>query len=285
MRITVRGIVQGVGFRPTVHRVATQLGMDGYVQNNGSNVVIEVDGDADLFLSELRRTLPPLARLDSVEMSPGRPNGELAGTGFQIVKSSSGQKGVGIPNDTAVCENCQKEMFDPSDRRHLYPFTNCTDCGARFSIINDLPYDRELTSMNQFPMCPDCHREYGDPGARRFHHQTISCPVCGPKFRLLDGDGRSVPGEPIPTFASMLVKGFIGVAKGLGRHAPMLHPLNSSPDEAVVPETGETVRHHGPGHRIGHGGTLHRTGTRKSCCYRHTDRSCCCPRRILPSPK
>ncbi len=216
MRITVRGIVQGVGFRPTVHRVATQLGMHGYVQNNGSNVVIEVDGDADLFVSELRRGLPPLARLDSLDISPGLPNSELAGMGFQIVKSSGGQKGVGIPNDTAICINCQEEMFDTADRRHLYPFTNCTDCGARFSIIRDLPYDRELTSMDRFPMCPDCRREYEDPKARRFHHQTISCPVCGPRFRLLDGDGMVVEGEPISTFAAMLDRGLIGVAKGWG---------------------------------------------------------------------
>ena len=216
MRITVRGIVQGVGFRPTVHRVATQLGMHGYVQNNGSNVVIEVDGDADRFVSELRNSLPPLARLDSVEITDGMDDDELSKMGFQIVKSSSGQKGVGIPNDTAVCENCQREMFDPEDRRYLYPFTNCTDCGARFSIIRDLPYDRELTSMDKFPMCPDCSREYGDPAARRFHHQTISCPRCGPRFRLLDGDGKAVAGEPIGTFASLLGQGLIGVAKGWG---------------------------------------------------------------------
>ena len=214
MRITVRGIVQGVGFRPTVHRVASQLGMHGYVQNNGSNVVIEVDGDPDLFVSELRRSLPPLARLDSVDISAGRPDEELSSMGFSIVKSSQGQKGVGIPNDTAVCGNCLKEMFDQSDRRYQYPFTNCTDCGARFSIIRDLPYDRELTSMDKFPMCPDCAREYGDPGARRFHHQTISCPACGPMFRLLDGDGKAVAGEPIGTFAGMLEQGLIGVAKG-----------------------------------------------------------------------
>jgi hydrogenase maturation protein HypF len=216
MRITVRGVVQGVGFRPTVHRVASRLGMHGYVQNNGSNVVIEVDGDSDLFVSELRRSLPPLARLDSVDVSPGMPEEKLSAMGFRIVKSSNGQKGVGIPNDTAICDNCLREMFDPSDRRHLYPFTNCTDCGARFSIIRDLPYDRELTSMSKFPMCPDCSREYGDPGARRFHHQTISCPACGPRFRLLDGDGKAVEGEPIGAFAGMLERGLIGVAKGWG---------------------------------------------------------------------
>jgi hydrogenase maturation protein HypF len=216
MRITVRGIVQGVGFRPTVHRVALRLGMHGYVQNNGSNVVIEVDGDADHFISELRRALPPLARLDSVDVCRGLPDGELAGMGFQIIKSSTGQKGVGIPNDTAICENCIKEMSDRNDRRHRYPFTNCTDCGARFSIIRDLPYDRELTSMDRFPMCPDCRREYEDPAARRFHHQTISCPVCGPRFRLLDGEGKKVTGEPIATFATLLEQGLIGVAKGWG---------------------------------------------------------------------
>jgi hydrogenase maturation protein HypF len=190
--------------------------MHGYVQNNGSNVVIEVDGDSELFVTELRKALPPLARLDSFEISEGMPVDDLVDMGFRIVKSSSGQKGVGIPNDTALCGNCRKEMFDPTDRRYLYPFTNCTDCGARFSIIKDLPYDRELTSMARFQMCPDCLREYDDPKARRFHHQTISCPACGPRFRLLDGEGRPIEGEPISTFAIQLEKGFIGVVKGWG---------------------------------------------------------------------
>ncbi|MGD1059879.1 MAG: carbamoyltransferase HypF [Methanomassiliicoccales archaeon] len=215
MKITVRGIVQGVGFRPTVHRIATAMGLSGYVQNNGSNVAIEVDRDADEFVSALKAQLPPLARIDSISVEEGLPSDSLA-NGFRIIPSGSGQKGVGIPNDVAVCRNCRRDMFDRSNPRFLYPFTNCTDCGARFTVIEDLPYDREMTSMREFPMCDDCRREYEDPSDRRFHHQTISCWRCGPRFRLLDADGEIVEGEPISTFAALLEDGAIGVAKGWG---------------------------------------------------------------------
>jgi hydrogenase maturation protein HypF len=215
MKIVVRGIVQGVGFRPTVHRVATAMGLNGYVQNNGSNVVIEVDREAEEFVERLRASLPPLADLESVEFERGL-SGEELDNGFRIVPSEKGVRGVGIPNDAAMCDNCRHEMFDPEDRRYLYPFTNCTDCGARFSIIDDLPYDRDKTSMRTFPMCQECREEYEDPSDRRFHHQTISCPRCGPAFYLLDKDGRRVEGPPIPTFASLLEESAIGVCKGWG---------------------------------------------------------------------
>ncbi len=248
MRIIVRGIVQGVGFRPTVHRVATQLGAHGYVQNNGSNVVIEVDGDADRFVAELRKALPPLARLDSVEISQGMPDAELSSMGFQIVKSSSGQKGVGIPNDTAVCGNCQKEMFDAADRRHLYPFTNCTDCGARFSIIRDLPYDRDLTSMDRFPMCTDCRREYEDPTARRFHHQTISCH--GLRTEVQAGGPRRKTHRGRAHLHLRLNAGARSHRRGqgLGGNASVLHSEDPSQDEALVQAPGEALRDNGPGH-------------------------------------
>lgn len=215
MRITVRGVVQGVGFRPTVHRLARSMGLHGYVQNNGSNVVIEVDGDAEEFMRRLRETLPPLARLEQVTISPGLSDDELRAMGFRIVPSQEGVRGVGIPNDTAVCGRCLKELFDPADRRYLYPFTNCTDCGARFTVIEDLPYDRENTSMRPFPMCPDCQREYDDPEDRRFHHQTVTCPVCGPRYYLLGSEGRDYD-RPIAKFAEGLHQGLIGVAKSWG---------------------------------------------------------------------
>ncbi|MEM0448265.1 MAG: carbamoyltransferase HypF [Methanomassiliicoccales archaeon] len=215
MKIVVRGVVQGVGFRPAVHRIASSLGLNGYVQNNGSNVVIEVDRDVEELLRRLREQLPPLAKLEQVEIVPGKPAEEL-GPGFRIVPSQAGAKGVGIPNDVAMCDRCREEMLSPSGRRYLYPFTNCTDCGARFSIIEDLPYDREKTSMRAFPMCSQCRREYEDPSDRRFHHQTISCPFCGPSFYLLDWRGRRMEGEPIPTFARLLHQGRIGVCKGWG---------------------------------------------------------------------
>ncbi|OPY32407.1 MAG: Acylphosphatase [Methanomassiliicoccales archaeon PtaU1.Bin124] len=216
MRIVIYGIVQGVGFRPTVHRIAVKLGVHGYVQNNGSNVVIEVTGDPDVFLQELKASLPPLARMDRVEIGTGRTDEELERMGFVIVQSQSGSKGVAIPTDTAVCENCAREMFDPKDRRYLFPFTNCTDCGARFTIIEDLPYDRDKTTMREFPMCDDCRREYLDPSNRRFHHQTISCPRCGPRYYLLNKDGKELMGEPVDGFAKVIEAGGIGIIKSWG---------------------------------------------------------------------
>jgi hydrogenase maturation protein HypF len=213
MKIIVHGIVQGVGFRPTVYRIATSMGLRGYVQNNGSNVVVVVDRHADELVRRLRAELPPLARLDSVEIVPSE---EALGTGFRIVPSEAGQRGVGIPNDTAVCDDCLREMFDPSDRRYLYPFTNCTNCGARYTVIIDLPYDRENTSMRDFPMDPDCRNEYDDPSARRFHHQTISCPHCGPSYYLLDRKGKVLEGDPMEGFARLLREGGIGIAKSWG---------------------------------------------------------------------
>lgn len=214
MKIVVHGIVQGVGFRPTVYRIATSMGLRGYVQNNGSNVVIVVDHQAGEFVDRLKRELPPLARLDSVEIVPSE---EVLGPAFRIVASEAGQKGVGIPNDTAVCDDCLKEMFDPSDRRYLYPFTNCTNCGARFTVIIELPYDRDKTSMRDFPMDPECRNEYDDPSARRFHHQTISCPHCGPSYYLLDRKGKTQEcSDPIKSFAQLLHEGQIGVAKSWG---------------------------------------------------------------------
>jgi hydrogenase maturation protein HypF len=214
MRIVIRGVVQGVGFRPTVHRIATSLGLNGSVLNNGSGVVIEIDGDAHAFIEKLKGHLPPLARIDSVEIVDETP--KMQEKGFRILPSRTGLKGVSIPNDVAICDPCRKEMFDPSDRRYHYPFTNCTDCGARFSIIEDLPFDREKTSMRSFPVCEDCRKEYESKEDRRFHHQTISCPRCGPKYYLMDQNGERLPGDPISTFAARLHEGAIGLSKSWG---------------------------------------------------------------------
>ncbi|MFP4170179.1 MAG: carbamoyltransferase HypF [Methanomassiliicoccales archaeon] len=213
MRYVIHGIVQGVGFRPTVHRIARSMGLRGFVQNNGSNVVVEVDREGDEFMEALRSNLPPLARVDSVEVLV---SGDRGYDDFRIVPSESGERGVGIPNDVAICDSCRRELFDPEDRRYLYPFTNCTDCGARFTVIEDLPYDRDSTSMRDFPMCPSCREEYEDPGDRRFHHQTISCPRCGPTYRLLGSDGDGVEGDPVRGFASRIDRGQIGIAKSWG---------------------------------------------------------------------
>lgn len=216
MRFVIYGIVQSVGFRPTVHRIASSLGLRGFVQNNGSNVVVEIEGDGKYFLRELKEGLPPLARIDMVEPFESDPHSLDGITGFEIVPSQKGHRGVGIPNDVAICETCKKELFDPSDKRYLYPFTNCTDCGARFTVIEDLPYDRANTSMREFPLCDSCREEYSDPENRRFHHQTISCPDCGPSYYLLDGDGEGVDGDPIADFAARIDEGAIGVAKSWG---------------------------------------------------------------------
>ncbi len=214
-RILVYGTVQGVGFRPTVHRVAARLGLRGYVRNNGANAEICVPGgraEAEAFLDALRRALPPLAEIASYEVKDGEPEGE----GFAIVPSSEGPRLGVIPPDTAVCGACQREFHDPADRRHHHPFTNCTDCGARFTVIRDLPYDRPLTSMAPFPMCDECEREYKDPASRRFHAQTVNCPRCSPRYTLLDRGGAIVDGPPFEAFARRVSEGALGVIKGWG---------------------------------------------------------------------
>ena len=212
MKITVYGIVQGVGFRPTVYRVAKRMGLRGFVLNNGSNVEIHVDRDAERFLEELKRALPALARIDRAEFEDVD---ERLGD-FSIAKSHDGRRVSLIPTDTAICDACAEDFRRPGDRRHLYPFTNCTECGARFTVIADLPFDRSRTSMADFSMCPDCTREYKSPEDRRFHAQTTSCPRCGPKYTLYDARGKVVPGDPFEEFAKRIDAGGVGLLKGWG---------------------------------------------------------------------
>lgn len=212
MKLIVRGIVQGVGFRPAVYRTAVKLGLNGYVQNNGSNVVIAIDGDWKKFIDVLKSELPALAKIDSIELEED----SSVYHGFRIIESSDGGRGASIPNDTALCEDCIAELFDTSCRRYLYPFTNCTNCGARFSIISDIPYDRISTSMCDYPACSACSNEYEDPFDRRFHHQTISCADCGPSYYLITSDGKRIYSDPIKKFARLIDNGAIGVAKSWG---------------------------------------------------------------------
>lgn len=212
MKITVYGIVQGVGFRPTVYRVARAMGLKGYVLNNGSNVEIHVDRDSDKFLEELKRALPSLARIDRAEFEDVQEDlGE-----FTIVQSHDGKRVSLIPTDTAICGNCFLDFRETGNERHHFPFTNCTECGARFTVIADLPFDRQRTSMVDFPMCPDCAREYSSPDDRRFHAQTISCPRCGPRYELYDREGIGVGGEPFKVFAERIDGGSVGLLKGWG---------------------------------------------------------------------
>jgi hydrogenase maturation protein HypF len=212
MKITVYGVVQGVGFRPTVYRVAKAMGLKGFVLNNGSNAEIHVDRDAERFLTELRTALPALARIDSVEIEE---TDEKLGE-FKIVRSHEGARVSLIPTDTAICKNCMSEFNGGKNRRHLYQFTNCTECGARFTVIEDLPFDRTRTSMSDFPMCPECMQEYSSPEDRRFHAQTISCPRCGPKYRLYDKNQKIIRGDAFKTFAGMIDGGKVGLLKGWG---------------------------------------------------------------------
>src|SRR4030042_1704811 len=198
MKITVYGIVQGVGFRPTVYRVAESLGLKGFVLNNGSNVEIHVDRDAEEFMKELKKALPALARIARAEYEQVEENF----VDLRIVESHDGRRVSLIPTDTAICDNCVADFGRQGNRRHLFPFTNCTECGARFTVISDLPFDRARTSMSDFPMCKECTSEYTSPSDRRFHAQTISCPKCGPRYTLHDKQRRRLKGDPFPLFAS-----------------------------------------------------------------------------------
>jgi len=222
----IYGVVQGVGFRPTVHRVATGLGLTGYVRNRGSFVEVAIDGskkELDKLIKGLKASLPPLARLDRVDivcdvkLEEGDP--DLSGlAGFVIVPSKPGTREGIIPPDTAICKECLEEVLrEEENRRYLYPFTNCTNCGARFSVISDMPYDRENTAMKEFEMCVDCKAEYANPSNRRFHAQTLSCGAEGITYTLYGPKGEvfNTP-NPFVEFARRLDEGQIGVIKGWG---------------------------------------------------------------------
>jgi len=217
-RIAVRGVVQGVGFRPFVYRLAHEHGLKGWVRNTSGSVDIEVEGSGGAinnFLSDLKIKAPPMARIESVEVAFDSPRGY---TEFKIGGSLSreGQYQLVSP-DIATCEECRKEIFSPDDRRFRYPFTNCTNCGPRFTIIEDIPYDRPKTTMRHFKMCPQCQKEYADPLDRRFHAQPNACPKCGPSLKLLNGDGKPVKCRDVIKAASQLLKeGKILALKGLG---------------------------------------------------------------------
>ena len=216
--IRVEGVVQGVGFRPYVYRLATELGLAGWVRNTSQNVRIEVEGPHDKvreFLSRLPAEAPPLAHIHDVAVGDSSP---CNATRFDILESVFEEGGGQLVSpDIATCPACLAELGDDADRRYRYPFTNCTNCGPRFTIITDMPYDRPSTTMAAFTMCSTCRAEYDDPANRRFHAQPNACPVCGPSLRLLDGDGREMPcGDVIVRAATLLSEGRIVALKGLG---------------------------------------------------------------------
>ncbi|MGA8630156.1 MAG: carbamoyltransferase HypF [Terracidiphilus sp.] len=216
--LAVRGVVQGVGFRPFVYRLAMEEGLAGFIGNDSGGVTIEVEGPVERvesFRRRLRAEAPPLSRIDSVEIHESLPKQE---ENFRIVASESrGQVSTGIPADAATCADCLRELLDPADRRYRYPFLNCTNCGPRFTITRRIPYDRPQTSMAKFKMCAACQAEYDDPMNRRFHAQPNACPVCGPRVWLVGADGVEISSpDPVQETIDRLMAGAIMAIKGIG---------------------------------------------------------------------
>jgi hydrogenase maturation protein HypF len=221
VKINVTGIVQGVGFRPFVYRLAVRNGLAGYVRNRGdAGVEILLEGEeqsVQRFLRDLKEKKPPLAQIHEVITT--RLKGENEHAKFAIVKSSETTEFSGsvIPPDIAICDDCLRELRDPTDPRYEYFFITCTNCGPRFTIIERLPYDRENTTMREFPMCGFCQREYADPLNRRFHAQTVACPTCGPKAYLTTSSGEPVKhADPVREAGRLLSEGAILAVKGYG---------------------------------------------------------------------
>ncbi len=217
IKIRVNGIVQGVGFRPFVYRLAKDLDLAGYVNNDSDGVAIEVEGLADdlnTFRDKLRSEAPPLSRIVDLKIDNIPANGD---TDFIIKQSQQDDSATTlISPDIATCDDCLGELFDPADRRYRYPFINCTNCGPRYTIVESIPYDRPKTSMKRFPLCPECDREYHDPADRRFHAQPNACPVCGPKLTLHDHKKIVETGDPIQAVVDLLKNGKIVAIRGVG---------------------------------------------------------------------
>ena len=257
--VTVQGVVQGVGFRPFIYRLARELDLTGWVLNTSSAVEIEVEGtrrDLETFLARIPGEAPPRARIESLQAWDGRPMDYGA---FEIRESQADSGYQLISPDIATCAQCREELFDPLDRRYRYPFINCTNCGPRFTIITDIPYDRPKTTMAPFRMCDLCRREYEDPLSRRFHAQPNACPVCGPRAWVEDRDGRVLRcDDPVREIAALLRDGSIAAVKGLGgfqlacdatstEAVAALRERKGRPDKpfAVMMRDMEEVRRHG----------------------------------------
>jgi hydrogenase maturation protein HypF len=216
--VRVQGVVQGVGFRPFIYSLATSLGLSGLVGNDVDGVFAEVEGSGEAvarFLARLEHEAPPLARIEAVIT---RALGVTGTAGFVISPSvPGGQRRTLVSADSATCADCLHELSDPANRRYQYPFINCTNCGPRFTIVRDVPYDRPLTTMSGFAMCTRCAAEYHDPADRRFHAQPVCCQDCGPRLSLVDAAGASLPGaDPVAAAAARLRSGQVLAVKGLG---------------------------------------------------------------------
>ncbi len=233
LRLVIRGAVQGVGFRPFVYRLAGELNLPGWVSNSAGGVFTEVEGDPvvlEKFLARLQNETPPRAHIQSIDHTLLDTVGY---DGFEIRESdSSGEKIAAVLPDIATCPECLAEIFDPKNRRHRYPFTNCTNCGPRYSIIESLPYDRPNTTMRGFTMCPECQSEYDDPSDRRFHAQPNACPVCGPRVELWNSDGVCVAtnGDAIAKVVEAIRGGAVVALKGIGGFHLVVDARN---DEAI----------------------------------------------------
>ncbi|WP_457597181.1 carbamoyltransferase HypF [Hydrogenimonas sp.] len=231
-RCRITGIVQGVGFRPTLYRYAVEAGVTGFVGNDAEGVIVEIEGEEAALrrlIERLREAPPPLARIDAIAIETIPLKGESA---FTIAASSHDTaKQAAVSPDVSLCEACLKEMRDPENRRYRYPFINCTDCGPRYTIVRTVPYDRPNTSMAKFTMCEACEAEYHDPMDRRYHAQPIACFDCGTQLSLMDSEGRALEGDAIEEAAKLLVEGKIVAVKGLGGFHLM---CDATSEEAVA---------------------------------------------------
>ncbi len=242
-KIVINGIVQGVGFRPFVYRLANELALCGYISNNSDGVIIEIEGEKtklELFHKRLKSSPPPLSRITqySINEIPIIKDSE-----FLIKKSSHNTTPkTFISPDIATCEDCLHELFDSNDRRYLYPFINCTNCGPRYTIVKGIPYDRPLTSMSSFPLCSDCQREYDDPLNRRFHAQPNACAVCGPQLTLHNGSDTISSYNPINNIISFLLNGKIVAVKGIGGFHLAVDPHNRNAIEKLRERKGRAEK-------------------------------------------
>ena len=211
--LRIRGLVQGVGFRPYVWRLANELGLTGWVRNDGAGVLAAVAGEeVAQFITRLPLEAPRLARIDAIEDEPA----EVSAEGFIILDSAAGEVQTAIGPDAALCPDCIADLCDPANRRWRYAFTTCTHCGPRYTVSQRIPYDRAQTSLAAFPLCAPCSAEYTAPADRRFHAETTCCPDCGPRLRLLDTDGQPLVDDPIAETLRLLRAGQIVAIKGLG---------------------------------------------------------------------